>query len=384
MRTIKGSGFPQDNSAEFPFSTIKNETGAEAGTPVVREVYGDVLTNIYKLLQLVGEVPTETEDSDISQYQILDALKKLPNSLNDIERVLTLNTTVWGLPFDTSLLPNKYFAIARAEADYNKSLVYTFEGSNAVSLPFSSTGFKSGDELVVVIDAAGVRAYSISVLSGIDEVFSVMGQPLSYNDSEKMYYAQDGALMSDVPSIDYLENIIRVDVSDGTVLVNDIILTNGYLLCFCIHPNTNGYFFRQFNLSNLSVSLPVSLVGVTFGNSGDYSPYFYAENGFIYLTNGMNDSVNDFLINKLAYSTTGATLTFASATNLDATFVKTTNGVIKSGYLYTLIEGVFNKFSLTTGVKTNVGNFRGNIGNLFNFKGNIYFSSGEVCKLWAL
>jgi len=126
MKTIKNIAVPQDSSAQFPFSTIKNETDTENGTPVIREIYGDVLTNLYKLLQVVGITPTNTEDSDITQYQILEALKKLPNSLNDIEQVLSLSGLVWNVPLDTDYLPNKYFFVARASDNYVSGTTYTF------------------------------------------------------------------------------------------------------------------------------------------------------------------------------------------------------------------------------------------------------------------
>ena len=103
MRTIKNQNIPQNSDAKFPFSTILNETETNSGTPVIEEVYGDILTNIYKLLQVVGVTASETQDSDTSQYQILEALKLLPNSLNDIEQVLSLTTTTWNVPLNLDL-----------------------------------------------------------------------------------------------------------------------------------------------------------------------------------------------------------------------------------------------------------------------------------------
>ena len=76
MRTIKQLPIPQDtNLAKFPQGTILNETDTAQGTPVVREIYGDILTNIYKILSLTGITPDGTEDSETTQYQIVNALK---------------------------------------------------------------------------------------------------------------------------------------------------------------------------------------------------------------------------------------------------------------------------------------------------------------------
>lgn len=381
MRTIKNISIPQNTDSKFPFGTIKNETDTEDGTPVIEEIYGDILTNIYKLLQSVGITPTATQDSDTSQYQILEALKLLPNSLNDIEQVLGLDLTTWSVPFDLDFLPNKYFFVARASENYVAGTTYTFKGTTDTEYGFSSSGFKSGDELLVIVDTSGVRAYSLSFLSGTaTEVFSVMGTPIAFNDTNKMWYQEMGQLMSDVPSVDYLENIIRVDLSDGTILLNDILVMNGYVLCFCLIPATNTYFFRQFILSDLSVSLPVAIVGTTFDDTDDFLPYIYAQQGVVYVTNSMNTTADDNEVSKLNF--TAGNLTFVSTTTLDTDFVKTSNAVIKSGLLYTMILGVLESYSLTSGVKASLGNYSGVAGNLFGFNGQVYFSSGEVAKKW--
>ena len=383
MRTIKQLAIPQNTDAKFPFSTIQNETDVLDGTPVVEEIYGDVLTNIYKLLQVVGLTATGTQDSDTSQYQILEALKKLPNSLNDIEQVLSLTATTWSIPLNLDYLPNKYFFIARASENYVAGTSYTFKGSTATEYPFTSTGFKASDELLIIIDSSNVRAYSLSILSDAPaEVFSVMGTPIAFNDSNKMWYQESGQLLSDVPSVDYLESIIRVDLADGTIILNDIFVLNGYVLCYCLIPATNVYFFRQFILTDLSVSIAVSLVGASFSSASDFVPYAYAQQGFVYVTNDMNSSTDDFSISKFTYAPAGGTLTFVSTTDMDGDFVKTTNAVIKSGLLYTMISGELNSFNLTSGVKASLGLYSGVAGQIFGFNGQVYFNSGEVCKKW--
>jgi len=62
MRTIKLiPGIAKNtDTTKFPDSTIKNEVDGDEGTPVVEEIYGDVLTNIYKLLRLSGVVKSVT------------------------------------------------------------------------------------------------------------------------------------------------------------------------------------------------------------------------------------------------------------------------------------------------------------------------------------
>jgi len=383
MKIIEQLSIPKQVDSDFPFGAIINETDTEDGTPVVREVYNDHLVNNYKLLEEVGITPSGAEDNETNGYQILEALKKLPNVLNDIEQILSLSTTIWSIPLNIDLLPNKYVFVARASEDYVAGTTYSFKGSTATEYPFTSSGFKASDELLIVIDQSTVRAYSLSALSNAPtEVFAVMGTPVAFNDTNKMWYQESGQLLSDVPSVDYLESIIRVDVSDGTVLLNDIFVLNGYVLCFCIVPASNTYFFRQFILTDLSASTAITLSGASFSNASDFMPYVYAEQGVIYITNDMNSSADDFSISKLNYNPGAGTLTFVSTTDMDNSFVKTSNAVIKLGLLYTMISGVLESYSLTSGVKLSLGSYSGVAGQIFSFNGQVYFNSGEVCRKW--
>ncbi len=385
MRTIKQLAIPQNSDPKFPQSTILNETDTTDGTPVVEEIYGDILTNNYKLLETVGITPTGTQDNDDTQYQILEALQILPNLLNDSEQILTLTGSVWSIPLKIELLPNKYFFVARAAEAYVNGATYTFKGSGGTSYSFSSAGFNTSDELLVIIDQSGVRAYTLSFLEvASDNVFTVMGLPIAFNDSNKMYYQSDGNLVSDTPSINDLQSIIRVEVSNGTVIVNDMFISNGYLVCFCLISSTNNFFFRQFELINLSESQPVSLVGTVFGNSSNFTPYVYAKQGAFYVTNSMNTSANDYAVTKLSYNPGTAQMTFVSSVSLDASFMKTSNSVVKLEKLYTLITGVLTSYDLTSGAKVVMGDYGSINGNLFGFNGNIYFGSGEVAKVWNL
>jgi hypothetical protein len=383
MKTLAQQTFVKEVSANHPFGAIINETDTNDGTPVVREVYNDLLVNNYKLLQKVGITANNLEDNEVNGYQIIEALQKLPNKLNDIEQILTLSGTVWSIPLPIELLPNKYFFFAKAADLYVAGANYTFKGTGATSYPFSSTGFKASDELLLILDQSGVKAYSLSLLDqASDQLFTVMGTPLAFNDSDKLYYQTDGNLISDTPSVNYLEQIIRVNVSNGTVILNDILITNGYALCFCFIPASNTYFFRQFALSDLSVSFPVT--GISFSASSNFSPYIYAKQGTVYITNDANNSANDYVVKKYTYNPLTASMALVSTANLDVSFVKTSNAVVQDDLLFTLVSGVFNKFNLNTGVKTAIGDFGAVVGNLFGFNGKTYFGSGEVAKRWIL
>lgn len=385
MRVLGNQPYVKAIDANMPFgATIQNETESQQGTPVVEEVLGDVLMNIYKLLELAGITPTDNQDSDATQYQIVEALKKLPNSLNDVERILSLSTTVWSTDLKLSILPNKYFFFARASDDYDSALTYTFKGSDASpTIGFTSSGFSASDELLVVIDTAGVRAYSLNVNQSQKEVTLAMGNPLSFNDTSTLMYEDNGSVYTDLPSSNQLQTIIRTDSSIPNLIVLDIFLIQGHILCYCISPTEDRYLFYQFEFNNLSASQLVDDPSI-FGNVVDYAPYVYTDGTYLYATNKANNVVDDFEINKIGYNPSLAQISLVSNFSLDNSFVKTSNACVKNNKLYTLVAGTLSSFNLNTGAKTILGVYNSVVGRIFNFNGNIYFTSGEVAKKWTL
>lgn len=385
MRQISQLPIIKEVSTAQPFGAILDETDTQDGTPVVRAIYNDHLVNNYKLLETTGITPTGDEDGEDTQYQVLEALQKLTNVHNDIEQILTLSSGVWSVPFDLSILPNKYVFIARASSDYVSG---TFRGVNvSPSYSFTSPGFDNLDELLVVIDQSGVRAYSISKTVTppppvVEDLFTVMGNPITYNDSDTFYYQEFGNLITDVPKVDFIQDVIRTDVADNTVLVTEMFVITGYLLCVVFYPIAQTYKFRQLEIVDLSLSTEVAQVGFTIPSGVDNNPYFYSDENSIYITNTNGTTANDNDITIVNYNPVGAVLNIGSFITLDASFIKTSNAGAKAKLLYTMINGALRSFNLLTGSKSELGNFNTNVGTLFNYKGDVYFSAGEVAKKW--
>jgi hypothetical protein len=382
MRTLLNLNVPKNTAAKFPFHSLQNETDTQDGTPVVEEIYGDILTNIYKLLQSVGITPTGTQDSDTSQYQILQALKQLPNSLNDIEQILELTATTWSVGFNLSFLPNKYFFVARASENYVSGVTYSFKGSGATTLDFTSNGFKSGDEVLVIIDTDEVRAYSLGSSSRELESFSLFGSPLSFNDTNEMYYESNGNLITDFPSVNTLQEIIRTDLSNFDIEVKNIFIFKENVFCFCYESGANEYFFRNFPLNDLSESLALPIVDGAFNTTNFYNPYVYCDGNSFFVTNLLNDQINDYEISRLDFDSFINRLSVVSTITLSPSFVKTTNAAIKDGYLYTLVDGFLGQHEIATGTKADLGYFGGIVENIFSFDGFVYYQKGNLAKKW--
>lgn len=386
MKVLGNQSVVKDVDVKYPFNgAIQNETDTQDGTPVVREIYNDVLMNLYKLLELTNITPTDTEDNDTTQYQLIEAIKKLPNLLNDIEQVLTLTGSEWSIPFNLDLLPNKYVLFARPSNDYVSGTVYTFKGTTGTTYSFTSqTGFNASDEIIIIIDTGTVRAYSLTKINEIDTAFTVFGQPVSFNDSSTMYYQEGGNILSDLPSIGYLENVIRVLAGDGTFIVNDIFVLKGKILCVVYDPTAITYRFYSFPINDFATASVVTVSGGSIPVGTDNSPYFYCDGTNVYVTNKGGSTANDYEVEAFVFSEVGNTLTYFSLINLESTFSKTTNAVIKSGFIYTLIGGTFRRFSLSGATVEEIATYNGVIGSIFNFNGDVYFGSGEVAKKWTL
>lgn len=385
MKTISQLPIVKEVSSNFPFGAILNETDTSAGTPVVREVYNDILANIYKLLSQVGITANGNEDSETNGYQIIEALKKLANSLNDVEQTLDLSGSVFSFGMNTEFLPNKYLFIAKAQNDYVKGNSYTLKGSNSTTFSFTSNGFKAGEQVLVCLDVLGAKGYSISSADNASsEYFTVLGNPLSFNDTTELFYKEDGYLLSNLPLAQNIESTIRIDESDGTIILKDMVVKQGTLLCFCVKPSTNLHFFKKFDLTDLSVSENVNLGGVSFGSIANYSPIIYCDIESVYITNGMNTSNNAYNISKFTYNPISNILTLTSTFNLESSFVKTNNAVIKNDELITMIDGQISKYSFSLGTKVDAQRLNGVAGNLFNLAGNIYFTSGDVAVKFNL
>jgi hypothetical protein len=384
MRVIGNLQIEKDSNLNYPFgASIKNETETQNGTPVIEEIYGDILMNIYKILEVTGNTPTDAKDDNSTQYQLLEALKMLPNKLNDIEQVLTLNGTIWEVPLNLSILPNKYTFFARASEDYISGITYDFKGISALTLDFFSEGFKASDELLVVIDTNGVRAYSLSILGdNPSDIFTPFGSPLAYNDSNVLYYQEDGYLITDQPTSVNLEGIIRVDASDGTLIVTDINISQGHVLCSVIKPTDSNYYeIFTFPLGNYATSTKLTKIGVT-QTRGDYLPNIYFNQlGVVYITNEAGNTVDNKVLSLFNIDFNLNTITYSSTYTLSG-FVKTSNAFIRNNDIYTLIGGEYSRTNLSTGINTSLASFNSIIGQVFSFNSSVYFGSGEVAKKW--
>lgn len=388
MRVIKQIAVPQNpDNINFPNGGILNETETEQGTPVVEEIYGDVLSNIYKILSLTNEVADGNQDKESTQYQLVNALKKWSNDLNDKEQVLSLAVDVWSVPFNLSILPDKYVFIAVAAEDYNPLIPYTFKGVEAApSYSFSSTtGFSALDELLIVIDAAGVKAINLTqVIASAGAVTTSFGIPLAFNDTNVMTYEIEGKHVIDKPDAVDLRIQIRALSTDPLAEIYDMVILKGFVLCFVYLPGTVTYKFYQFDINDLNTAIYVPVSGIVIPVGSDNAPYMYTNGDKIYMTNAAGTTANDQDISELVYNPATPQITFSSTISINAAFQKTSNVIIKAGELFTLINSVLTKYNLASGVQTIINDFKAISGNIFQFNNFVYYTNGEIANKWTI
>ena len=320
----------------------------------------------------------------------MEALKKLPNLHNDIKHPLLFSSNDWIVPINIDLLPDDYFLFVKASEAFDSNENYTFSGSGSRSLIFESlTGFDAGDDLIVFIGNGTAKSFSFNQFNRVlnNDVSNGFlnipyGDPLSFNDSSDLYYYLSGSLMDNKSNSFLIENSIRTKSNNFNLTVVDCLILKGFLICLVSDITTGDYYFYQFNLSNLDNPSLVVLTGFSLGNSSNYDPYVYSDGEYIYITNGGNNSANDFDFYKLDYSDNE--LVFLNSFSINSNFKKTTNAFIINGLIYTLFNGQVYAYDFLNNGRAFVKNSQGNNGVLFVFDSILYFSNNSSAVEWVL
>jgi|AntRauTorckE5430_2_1112549.scaffolds.fasta_scaffold06304_3 hypothetical protein len=385
MRTIRDLPIAQDgNNTLFPDGQIKNETATEAGTPVVREIYGDVITNIYKIIRDAGVEFTETEDSESTQYQFLDALKVFSNETNDLLQVLSVEGTDVSINVDLDSLPNNYIFIGQVSEPLLSSTTYELTGTgiNAYSFNPESNINANSQVLLIINNSSGVKLIDLSKEVVQNTISLPYSGVLSYNSTEETYYLSDGFILKNTPQAYNVQQVIRVDEGDNDILIYDALIHKGVLICMAKTPSATVYDMYMFDLSDLSTV--ANKQTLTQQSSTDHAPYLFADQKEVYISNLGNNDADDFKLR--GYVFTAATFVFnqSSDITLNSDFQKSTNYFIKNSKFYTFINGDIYSYPFTGGTR-NFENFLNNTnGQVFTQEAKIYFKSGFIGNLWNI
>jgi hypothetical protein len=383
MRSLKGLGLVHDtNYALFPQGAIKNETDNEEGTPVVREVYGDLLMNIYAILKDRGINLNDVEDSQQNGYQLLDALKLIYNQYLDASQILSKNGANWFINIDTSLIPDKAVLFVRSTEDMVKNISINVLDIAGEFLSVSpKTNVKTGDDCVLIYDASGGRLYSLNPDSSKEisiDSFVVYGNPIPQNKSLPIvWYFQSGILSNMNLEFYDIQDAVRRKFSNSTLEVRNVGQIDSYFLCLVYKPVDFSYSFVSFFNGNFSNPQEVSFVGFSpiFNGVEDYKVNVYFQNDEVFATNKAGNSIENNEISKFVFNPTTNQLIFQADILVNISFEKIQNTSIIDNRLISLDSSRISTYDFSGG-KTTKETFGQLIGQLFRVADNIYFGNG--------
>lgn len=152
-----------DNSdlANYPDGRIKDNQGSGDGTPVNRSVYGDLHSNISKLMRLYDITPTGLPDNETSGYQIIEALSALASKNDYIYPLTTNGTDTLSVGIKLSLMKDNEFLICLASA--NKTTETLIKGTGPTSMAVTYSGnFKANEYVRVIKTSVGVSIVRVA------------------------------------------------------------------------------------------------------------------------------------------------------------------------------------------------------------------------------
>jgi len=253
-------------------------------------------------------------------------------------------------------LPNKYVFFARASENYINGNLYKFKGSGSLELNFTSLGFRASDELIVVIDNSNVRAYSLTALNEFEDSISLFSNNvINYSDIRDVYYFSDGYLINNFNSYN-IQNNIRVFASNGNLIVYQVFICLGHVVCVVLNQGTSNYEFYAFQLNDLNTVIPIS-TDLVQTNGIDYSPVFYVTSSYIYGTYGLNNSSNVERLSSLSLDLDNYTATFSTEADLGVSFTNDFNSSYYDDKIVKVESNFLVGYDVNNGVVTNYGYF---------------------------
>lgn len=391
MKTIKGQPIAQDgNDAKFPDGQIRDKSETQAGTPVVKAVYGDILTNVYAILRDAGIEPNQIEDSEQDGYQLLDALKVFFNELNDIEQLLTVSSNEITVGFNLDNLPDNYIFFGKVSDALLAIEEYSLLSVGENTFPIALTNDIDANSVVlVVLNTTETKILNISSLiaqQSEDSFGTPFGAPLGFNELKKLLYLSSGYIFSDLPESFAVQNSIRVFESDGNINLIEAIVHKKKLICLTFNDITEKYKLFCFNASDMNTIIGEIPCDIDF-TTGNNNPYMFCDGDFVYFTNStteVNDSLNDFDIVKLIFSAVPLSLSYVSNFSLENTFEKTTNTFMDKtlNAFYTFISGQLSKFNIADGTRDEIGTYNTIDGVVFKLNNKTYYTNGSVAAKW--
>lgn len=253
-----------DDLANYPDGRLIDNDGTGIGTPVNRQVYGDIHSTISKLMRLYGITPNEIPDNETNGYQIIEALKALA-SKNDFIYPLSTNGTILNVDIKFSKMLENEFIVCLCAFDKDTETEIKGLGAETFTITYSGD-FKTNEYVRVIKTSGGVSIIRLADALSLD----VMATELLY--LKKASQIQEDAGLIDTVATTPLSNLTAfakrvIGADSGNYLATAI--RNG------IYPKEHFSFVAGFinkvrnigTMEGWNVEAPI--VGTTFVVTGD-------------------------------------------------------------------------------------------------------------------
>lgn len=381
MRTLKLLNLIHDNNYYlFPQGAILNETDNNEGTPVVREVYGDILSNVYKIITEAGFNFNNSEDNEQNGYQLFDALKSLFENKNLTEFILSKESNSYKLNLDLSKFPDKSFVIAKSTENYS-NLVTTIKGIGSQIYNFSSEDFSAGNELLIILDQSGVRCVNLSK-SGTSSLFSVIDFPLQFLDNLKdIWYFNDSKVYNNKPKQYDLYQFIQDYTSAGNIYINNVFAYQKHLIILAVADDFPKCFYLNLETEDFG---EFKEDGFSFQNAITTNIFSYYFGSFLYVSNNSGSSSDSKNFHKLNIDLPSKKIIFSGSFVLNSSYIGNSNGIYANDS-FLIFDGYNLKNFRFDGTVNDLGDFSEfSGGSLLRTNDAIFYSDGNSLIVWDM
>ena len=392
MKTLKTLNVVHDERYNlFPQGTIINETDEVEGTPVVREVYGDTLTNLYALLKDRGIQPNNLEDSEENGYQILEALKLIFNDYTDSVKILTKQNNNWRLNLKLSIAPKGTIFFVRVTDNFNSGNSNLLDSENNSWSLNIKNNIKSGEDCILIFDENDSRLYSVGSSSGFGSSgknIPLFGNTIQqFESTEKIWYFFDGILSSTFPEFYPIQNVISSFHGEDRI-IKSIIQSNGYFICLSYNELDFKYELGYFTEGNLDTYNLITFDENSISQNpvSDLELIFYKDSeGYFFVSNQNGNSNSGNVFSRFAFDQPNNKFLYQNDIAYNTDFVKSNNFAFHNATLIFFGSSVIETQNIN-GTKEQINHYGQLVGQAFMVGNKIYLATqnnGFLLEKWT-
>ncbi len=212
MRKLENIANTDPPDSDYLKGRIRNKTGSQDGTPVIEQLYGDIVEAIHKLAAISGITENDLPDNETNSHQVLEAFGKSLNSVDDFKYENLLLQEIKKDTDDINLvglatLNETDFAIALTDSSNNSYLkTYRFNGSSfeVIGSIFDLGGSQfvrdiatlNSTDIALLITGIGGELLKTYRFDGVN--WALVGSELSLGSSTTNRYTITGISSTDI------------------------------------------------------------------------------------------------------------------------------------------------------------------------------------------